>query len=186
MERVNFAIIERCVACKSCEIACAVEHSRSRTLLGALAESPRPRQRVRVEAAAGFSYPGRCQHCEEAACIAACPTGAMGRHPRTGAVRSDGERCIGCWMCVTVCPFGGVSADPAGKKALKCDRCPERLEQGLAPACVSACPTRALVFATPEELAARQRQQTARSAAAAVAARAASTVETWRALKGGA
>ncbi len=187
MEKASFTVIEKCLACKSCEIACAVEHSRSKTLAGALAETPRPRHRVRVEGAGAFSYPARCLHCEEAPCIAACPTGAMGRHPRTRAVLVDSGRCIGCWMCVMVCPFGAVAADPVARRPLKCDRCPDRVERGLPPACVSACPTRALVFATPEEMAARQRQEAARSAlaAAAAAARAASTVETWRTLKGG-
>jgi len=182
VEKANFTVVEHCLACRSCEIACAVEHSRSRTLAGALAETPRPRQRVRVEGAGAFSYPVRCMHCEEAACIAACPTGAMTRHPRTNAVYVDAGRCIGCWMCVMVCPFGAVGADPVARKALKCDRCPERVERGLPPACVAACPTRAMIFATPEEMAARQRQAAARSAAGAVTARAASTVEAWRTL----
>ena len=77
-----------------------------------------------------------------------------------GRCTSDAGKCIGCWMCVMVCPFGGVSADPVGKKALKCDRCPDRTAAGMDPACVSACPTKALLYLTPEEMSARQRRAT--------------------------
>ncbi len=139
---------------------------------------------MRVENIGAFSYPSRCQHCEDAACVAACPTGAMARDARTGAVVSDGNKCIGCWMCVMVCPFGGVSADPVGKKALKCDRCPDRTAEGLDPACVSACPTKALLYATPEEMAARQRQATALVCGGHAACSHCAGVELWRSLRG--
>jgi carbon-monoxide dehydrogenase iron sulfur subunit len=184
VRKTIFTLIEKCVACKSCEIACAVEHSPTKTLFGALAQDPRVRQRVRVENVGAFSYPSRCQHCEEPACVAACPTGAMARDPLTGTVASDANKCIGCWMCVMVCPFGGVSADPVGKKAIKCDRCPERTSAGSDPACVSACPTKALLYLTPEEMSARQRRTTALSAVGISPAPAAPGVELWRSLRG--
>ena len=185
VEKVIFTFIERCVACKGCEIACSVEHSKTKSLFGAIAESPPPRPRVRVENAGVHSYPARCMHCEEAACIAACPMGAMTRNPATNAVYVDENKCVGCWMCVMVCPFGGVSADPVAKKALKCDLCPDRTARGEAPACVAACPTRAMIYATPEELAARRRQATAINAAGMPVARVAGNVDLWRSLKGG-
>jgi anaerobic carbon-monoxide dehydrogenase iron sulfur subunit len=186
MEKAIFTFVEKCVACKGCEIACAIEHSATKTLAGAIAEEPRPRSRVRVEPAAAFSYPARCMHCQDAACIAACPTGAMTRQADTNAVYVDMSKCIGCWMCVMVCPFGGVSADPVAKKALKCDRCPDRTAQGLDPACVAACPTKAMVFATPDELAELRRQATAYAVTGINASRTADIVGTWRSLKGGA
>ena len=67
-------------------------------------------------------------------------------------------------MCVSVCPFGGVTADPVAHKALKCDRCPERTANDLDPACVSACPTQALQFVSPEEITAKRRHATAMAA----------------------
>jgi carbon-monoxide dehydrogenase iron sulfur subunit len=185
VEKAIFTFIEKCVACKGCEIACAVEHSQSKNLTAAMDESPRPRPRVRVEQAEQFSYPARCMHCQDAACVAACPMGAMTRHPDTNAVYVESSKCVGCWMCVMVCPFGGVSADPVAKKAVKCDYCPERTAQGLDPACVLACPTKAMVFVTPEELAKLRRQATAQSAIGISRISCASTVETWRSQKGG-
>ncbi|HHB11708.1 MAG TPA: 4Fe-4S dicluster domain-containing protein [Chromatiales bacterium] len=184
MAKEVFTIVERCMACKACEIACAVEHSAAKTLFGALLESPRSRPRVRVQRAMAFSYPARCMHCEDAPCILACPTGAMQRHPVTDSVFVDEDRCIGCWMCVMVCPFGAVTADPTYKRALKCDRCPERVEAGREPACVEACPTHALVFASPEEMAAMRREPIAQQVAAAVTAtEGLSTLRLWRSLR---
>lgn len=165
MQKAIFTFIEKCVACKGCEVACAVEHSSDKTLFGAMTDSPRPRPHVRVEKAGVHSYPARCQHCEDAACISACPMGAMTRNPDTHAVFVNKDKCVGCWMCVMVCPFGGVSADPVAKKAHKCDRCPERTARGEDPACVAACPTKAMIFATPEEMAELRRRATAAGAA---------------------
>ncbi|MFD1692839.1 4Fe-4S dicluster domain-containing protein [Azotobacter chroococcum] len=108
-----------------------------------------PQRRISVEGVGAYSYPSRCQHCSDAACMTACPTGAMQRDGGTDKVFSDHDKCIGCWMCVVVCPFGGVTADPAGKKAVKCDGCPERTARGEAPACVAACPTDTLLYLTP-------------------------------------
>ena len=184
MSKAIFTLIERCVGCKGCEIACAVEHSQSKVLATAQNESPRPRPRVRVEPAGAYTFPSRCVHCEDAACITACPMGAMLRNQETGAVYVNQDKCVGCWMCVTVCAFGGVSADPATKRAHKCDLCPERTAQGLEPACVSACPTGAMVFATPEEFADQRRRGTALASVGAVS-EAPESVALWRSLRGG-
>lgn len=163
MSKTIFTIPERCVACKSCELACAVEHSCSKTLVGAMTENPPPQRRINIESVGAFTYPSRCQHCSEASCVSACPTGAMQRDAHD-AVFSDSDKCIGCWMCVIVCPFGGVTADQSSKKALKCDRCPDRVAKGEAPACVSACPTQTLLYVTPEEFATERRKATAQAA----------------------
>ncbi len=184
LERAIFTVMEKCVACKGCEMACAIEHSQSKNLAMAMHETPTPRPRVRVQAAGSYSYPSRCNHCQDAACVTACPTGAMARRGANNAVTVDKDKCIGCWMCVMVCPFGGVTADPATKRALKCDLCPERAAEGLEPACVAACPTEALVFVTPEELADGRRRTTAYSALGA-AARVSGPGEVWRSLRRG-
>lgn len=183
MRRIIFTFLERCVACKGCEIACAVAHSASKDLFASLQETPRPRPRVRVQPAGAFSHPARCQHCQEAACIAACPMGAMTRDAGSGAVAVDRSRCVGCWMCVTVCPFGGVTADATARRAHKCDLCPDRTAEGLAPACVAACPTRAMSFATAEEMADHRRKQTALSIVR-VTPEVTESVALWRTLKG--
>lgn len=139
------------MGCKSCEFACAVEHSRSKSRYTAHLEEPRPVPRVRVLAVDGYSVPMRCQHCSDPPCLAVCPTRAISRTPE-GIVLIDSSRCIGCLMCAEACPFGAVRLDPALRVAVKCDFCYDRLKRGEKPACVEACPTGALRFGTLEEL----------------------------------
>jgi len=107
--------IEKCLACKSCEIACAVAHSKSRILEEAIAERPTPQRRVTVEAAGELSVPLQCRHCEDAPCISVCPTAAIDRHEADGPVLIEQDRCIGCKFCLMVCPFGVMMSRPMAK-----------------------------------------------------------------------
>jgi carbon-monoxide dehydrogenase iron sulfur subunit len=142
--------IERCMGCHTCEIACAIAHSSSKDLITMVREGENPGYRVNVEAYTGKAVPINCQHCDEPACVMACPTGAIHRAGEGGPVLYDRERCIGCRLCVQACPFGVITVSPDGKRVLKCDLCVERLAQHKLPACVSACPTGALEFADSE------------------------------------
>jgi carbon-monoxide dehydrogenase iron sulfur subunit len=147
-----FINIDKCLACRSCEIACAVAHSDSKDLFLAIHEEPKALPRMKVEKGSRLrTFPLQCRHCEEPYCIDACISGAISKDPETGLVISDEEKCVGCWMCVMVCPFGvirpGGKADKQGKIALKCDLCQDEDE----PACVKACPTKAIFFGEPED-----------------------------------
>jgi nitrite reductase (NADH) large subunit len=129
----------RCLACRSCEIACAIAHSEAHTLKGAFSETPIPRRRVWVRGGSNGVVAQRCEQCDEPLCVYACKSGALARDPLTGTTRLDEERCVGCAMCLMVCPFG-LRLDPERDQVVRCDTCVDR-EQ---PACVMACPTRAL------------------------------------------
>ena len=128
-----------CLGCKSCELACALVHSTSGTLEGALAESPRPEPRVAVALGPHGLEALRCEQCQEPLCTYACKSGGLSRNAETGAVTLDAERCVACWMCVMVCPHG-VRPSLRREQAVRCDLCAERA----VPACVEACPTRCL------------------------------------------
>lgn len=153
-----FVRLDRCVGCHSCELACAVEHSRARSLFASIGETPRPRRRLYVEFIQGRKMPFLCRHCKNAPCVQACPTSALVQDPVTRIVTLRPDRCIGCWMCITVCPYGMIGQDWEQQVAVKCDRCPDRDM----PACVEACPTRALVFMRREEFAQLTRQEAAK------------------------
>jgi len=138
----------RCVACKSCEIACALHRSSlCQRLPEAILEQPAPLARLRVEeSGTGGGFPVQCRHCSDAPCLDACPSRALHRDAE-GLVQVEDERCIGCWMCVMVCPFGAPQPFREHRKMLKCDRC-----AGMdAPFCVESCPTGALALLDPAE-----------------------------------
>ncbi len=151
---------ERCIGCRQCEFACAVEHSRSRVATTAMLEEPAPRTRVHVEAGyvSGTAFPNRCRHCDPAPCQQVCPTAAIFRDPEQGLVLVEGTRCIACAMCAMVCPFDvltfhALTDGPSPRTvAVKCDGCIERVRVGRIPACVEACKVGALVYGELNEL----------------------------------
>ncbi|MBI5905381.1 MAG: 4Fe-4S dicluster domain-containing protein [Deltaproteobacteria bacterium] len=143
----------KCAACKSCEIQCSVSHSLSKDLLSAVSESPPSLPRVAVAWTPGMNVPLKCAHCETAPCMLGCPVGAIRRDAGSDTVQIDDSRCIGCFSCVLVCPYGAVRLSFDRKRAYKCDGCVERLRAGEEPACASSCPTHALAFREIEEVA---------------------------------
>lgn len=152
-----FVNLDRCLGCHTCENACAVEHSQTKSIFSAISESPLPKRRLFVEwLADGHKVPVLCRHCEEAPCMHACISGAISRTP-DGVVITDPDKCIGCWTCVMVCPYGVIGRHLETQKAYRCDRCPD-LD---VPACVSACPTKALVYRTVPEFSQDVRQTAA-------------------------
>ncbi|MFH0808870.1 MAG: 4Fe-4S dicluster domain-containing protein [Pseudomonadota bacterium] len=139
MKRV-YPIEDYCIGCHLCEVACAVAHSRSGDIIRAYkVEGTRPRNVV--EEALPVTLSVNCRHCDEPSCVAACISGALRKQP-SGPVTYDEVKCVGCWSCVMACPHGAVRPDAGRMKIIKCDLCPGRET----PACVSACPNRALVY----------------------------------------
>lgn len=148
-----FVRLDRCMGCHTCKTACAVEHSHEKNLYAAIAERPQPKPRVYVEwIAPDRPVPVLCRHCEDAPCMHACIAGAISRSA-SQAVITNPDKCIGCWTCVMVCPYGVIGRHLEAGTAYRCDRCPDREE----PACVSACPTKALVYRSVEDYSAERR-----------------------------
>lgn len=161
---------ERCLGCRSCEIACAVAHSKSKSLFSALGEQPAPKKRIYVDCSPNLeiSIPITCCHCEDAPCVSVCPTKALSQDELTSIVSHNPDRCVDCWTCSMVCPrflplyrlirvIGCWTSSMAYNRevisrqtdaGVKCDLCQGRD----IPACVEACPTHALVFYELEEI----------------------------------
>ena len=146
MAKIVIVHRDRCLGCKSCELACAMAHCQVESLVEAIHGESRPQSRMHVEPGCGYGIPMHCMHCEDAPCMAVCPTEAISRTSKDSPVLMDQERCIGCRFCLLACPFGAIDVSREGKAMIKCDMCIERTEAGELPACVSACPTGALKF----------------------------------------
>ena len=130
---------ERCLACRACELACSVTHSGSKRLETAIAEALPPKRRVTVAAGRDGIEALRCEQCAEPLCAFSCKSGALHRDPISGWIALEESRCVGCFMCMMVCPHG-IRPDPATDHVVRCDVCLGRE----IPACVAACPTGAL------------------------------------------
>ena len=140
---------EYCIGCRLCEVNCLVQHSKSKKIIKAFRqEKDSIVPGVQVEQSGYVSFALQCRHCEDAPCIEACMTGAMQRDPASGAVLCNTDQCVGCWMCIMVCPVGAIRRGaPAttGKQARvasKCDLC----MGAETPACVANCPNEAIVY----------------------------------------
>ncbi|MBN1345459.1 MAG: 4Fe-4S binding protein [Phycisphaerae bacterium] len=134
----------RCTGCKSCEIACALAHSKTKELAAAAVGEPEIQPRIDVRKMGEMAVPVQCRHCEDAPCEKACPNDALRRDAAAQAVIYDPERCQGTNACMSACPYGVLEEGPDGHVLTKCDLCAEQVEAGGSPACVSACPTGAL------------------------------------------
>ena len=135
---------EYCMGCRLCEVHCITEHSDSGNIIKAYRGStPPPASGIYFESKGSVSFALQCRHCDDAPCLEGCLTGALYRDPESGAILHDPEKCIGCWTCIALCPFGAVKPD-TGKHtvASKCDLCVERAF----PACVENCPNEAIVL----------------------------------------
>ncbi len=86
----------------------------------------------------------RCNQCENAPCTIACPTAAMYKRG-DGIVDFDKNACIGCKACIAACPYDAIFINPDDGGAEKCNFCAHRLDVGLEPACVTVCPTEAIL-----------------------------------------
>ena len=86
-----------------------------------------------------------CNHCQDPICVQSCPSKAMVQDAQ-GIVAIDPEKCVGCRYCAWVCPYSAPQFDQHLGQMTKCDFCREELQQNQSPACVAACPTRALTF----------------------------------------
>jgi len=145
----------RCTGCHACTVACRDWHDVEDTAV----------VWRRVTARESGMYPDvrlsyislSCCHCTEPACAAVCPAGAIVKRPEDGVMTVDREACLGgtaCGACRQACPYEvpQFSQNPADDKMQLCTFCLDRLAEGKKPACVDACPMRALDFGPLDEL----------------------------------
>lgn len=131
---------DRCLGCHLCEYYCAFAHSGKSDMVKAFKGDKKPIPRLTIEDCGTISFAVSCRHCDEPLCVKSCITGAMQKDSE-GKVFVDTNRCIGCFTCVLVCPYGSVVRTDE-KAIMKCDLCTERGS----PICAEQCPNLAIVY----------------------------------------
>jgi carbon-monoxide dehydrogenase iron sulfur subunit len=138
----NLLIVDpiRCTGCGQCEFACSSKHREVHNSNGSRLHI------VNKNSDDGFYLPVTCQHCEDPPCMAVCPKEAIYRDDTLNGVLIDRDLCIGCRMCVSVCPSGAMEFDSDRGRAYKCDLCEGN------PACVRVCDVKALDYVEGNKL----------------------------------
>ena len=151
---------EACIGCKTCQMACKNKNDLPvgtlyRRVLewenGTWEKSDGGVMRAPQDMF-GYFVAISCNHCENPACVAVCPSGAMQKDPDTGIVWTDHNVCIACRSCEQSCPYGAPHYRTDLRYMTKCDFCKDRLEAGRDPMCVSVCALRALKWGDIDEL----------------------------------
>ena len=130
---------ELCRGCQVCTLACSLDHE------GECRPSA-ARLRVVAHLAEHAFEVTICQHCDDPACLAACPAEALVL--REGVVGLEAGLCVVCGACATACPHDAVFYHEGLGRYLKCDLCAERAS---GPLCVELCPVGALALVRPAE-----------------------------------
>ncbi len=170
--KIVYPVEDRCINCHLCEVACIIEHSRTRMSLpayhieglrfnsldsidtidpaeAAAAGRPKPLTRTVVETVEYASVSTNCRHCEMPDCVLACKNGSLYVDDE-GRVLLHEDKCVGCWMCIMACRYGAITRNPFTTNV------PDQPNNGInhhcdlcpereTPACVWVCPTEALV-----------------------------------------
>jgi len=138
----------RCIGCQACVKACEeCDTHRGHSMINFDFVD-------RAETIATAAYV--CWHCEDPTCAQVCPADAI-KIGEDGVVMSALKpRCIACANCVLACPFGIPKIIPEHELMMKCDMCYDRTSAGKRPMCATVCPSQALAYLRPEEIAARR------------------------------
>ncbi len=134
--------LRRCIGCHACSVACKAEFN---VPLGVWRSWVKQVERGKFPNTQRHFLPRQCNHCEQPACVEACPTKASYRR-EDGIVLILENRCIGCKLCIAACPYNARFLHPDSKISSKCTFCAHRVDEGVVPACVNTCQGKARTF----------------------------------------
>jgi len=141
----------RCIGCQSCVQACEeCETHRGYSMIQFDFVDRR-------ESTATAAYV--CWHCDDPTCAQVCPADAIKKYDDGIVGSSLKPRCIACSNCVLSCPFGIPKLMAPQEQMMKCDMCYDRTSAGKRPMCATVCPSQALAYVRPEQIARERREQ---------------------------
>jgi len=152
-----------CTGCKACQIACKDKNDLPVGVIwrrvynyggGTWVADAQHSDIMVANHVFTYSISAACMHCQNPACVAVCPTTAMSKD-ENGIVSIDATKCVGCRYCEWACPYGAPQFNEAAGVMTKCNFCQDLLAAGGNPACVDACPMRALDFGELSDLQAK-------------------------------
>ena len=141
----HFAMVidmEKCIGCDACTVSCKAENV---VPMGVFRTWVEKHERGNFPNIRLSFAPKLCNQCDDPPCVPVCPVDATFKR-EDGLVLIDYDKCIGCGYCIQACPYGARYVDHERHVADKCTFCVQRIEQGLAPACVDTCVGGARVF----------------------------------------
>ncbi len=145
----------RCIGCSACQIACRDDNDLQfvtwRRVIEVSGGEWHEEDGAYTQDVFAYYLSYACNHCENPPCLPVCDEKAISKRD-DGIVLIDQEKCTACELCMKACPYNAISLHI---KASKCDFCYDRLDEGLPPACVAACPSRALYYGDLSELQAK-------------------------------
>jgi formate dehydrogenase iron-sulfur subunit len=144
--------VTKCTGCEKCITACIEKNNlnldksyfdRETSRDGLSADRFLSIKKINEGRFARFS----CMHCLEPACVSACLVGGITKS-KEGPVIYDPDKCIGCRYCMLACPFHIPRYEWNTTKPFmkKCNMCYDRTIDNKLPACVQACPQKAIIF----------------------------------------
>ncbi|WP_313277137.1 DMSO/selenate family reductase complex B subunit [Timonella senegalensis] len=148
-----------CTGCKACQIACKDKHDLPlgvnwRRVVEYSGGTWRQEGNTFTPNVFTYYTSISCNHCENPVCMQVCPTTAMSVR-EDGTVWVDEDKCVGCRYCEWACPYSAPQFNAESGHMSKCDLCFDYRQEGNDPACVSACPSRALDWGPIDELRAK-------------------------------
>lgn len=137
---------EWCLGCHLCEYECMFANSgldEMFKLKGRANTEITPRIYVEGGEESEVHFAVNCRHCKSSPCVSGCIAGALSKTAE-GMVVINREKCVGCFTCILMCPYGAVMPSADGKAAQKCMLCTDNAVKE--PNCVRHCPNNAIVY----------------------------------------